>query len=109
MEYVDGQPLLQVRREREAAGEPFTEFDLLVIAVSLAQGLARIHRAGVIHRDIKPAKNSGCGMAECIGVVGVNWIGGRWQSASGRAIGLARRRRVGTSPEKECRGRSALG
>ncbi len=55
MEYVDGQPLSQVLREREAAGEPFTESDLLAIAVPLAEGLAHIHRAGVIHRDIKPA------------------------------------------------------
>ena len=55
MEYVDGRPLPQVLREREAAGEPFTESDLLAIAVPLAEGLAHIHRAGVIHRDIKPA------------------------------------------------------
>ncbi len=54
MEYVDGQPLSQVLREREAAGQPFTESDLLAIAVPLAEGLAHIHRAGVIHRDIKP-------------------------------------------------------
>ena len=54
MEYVDGQPLSQVLREREAAGEPFTESDLLAIAVPLAEGLAHIHKAGVIHRDIKP-------------------------------------------------------
>ena len=55
MEYVDGQPLSQVLREREAAGDPFTESDLLAIAVPLAEGLAHIHQAGVIHRDIKPA------------------------------------------------------
>ena len=55
MEYVDGQPLSQVLWEREAAGQPFTESDLLAIAVPLAEGLAHIHKAGVIHRDIKPA------------------------------------------------------
>ena len=54
MEYVDGQPLSHVLREREAAGQPFTESDLLAIAVPLAEGLAHIHEAGVIHRDIKP-------------------------------------------------------
>ena len=54
MEYVDGQPLSRVLREREAAGQPFTESDLLAIAVPLAEGLAHIHKAGVIHRDIKP-------------------------------------------------------
>ena len=55
MEYVDGLPLSELLRQREAAGQPFTESDLLSIAVPLAQGLAHMHRAGVIHRDIKPA------------------------------------------------------
>ena len=55
MEYVEGLPLSELLRQREAAGQPFTESDLLGIAVPLAQGLAHIHRAGVIHRDIKPA------------------------------------------------------
>ena len=55
IEYVDGLPLSELLREREAAGQPFTESDLLAIAVPLAQGLAHIHRAGVIHRDIKPS------------------------------------------------------
>ena len=55
MEYVEGLPLAELLRQREAAGQPFTESDLLQIAVPLAQGLAHIHRAGVIHRDIKPA------------------------------------------------------
>ena len=55
MEYVEGLPLSELLRQREAAGQPFTESDLLGIAVPLAQGLEYIHRAGVIHRDIKPA------------------------------------------------------
>ena len=55
MEYVDGLPLSELLRKREAAGQPFTESDLLAIAVPLAEGLAHIHRAGVIHRDIKPS------------------------------------------------------
>ena len=55
MEYVDGLPLSELLRQREAAGQPFTESDLLSIAVPLAQGLAQMHRAGVVHRDIKPA------------------------------------------------------
>ena len=55
MEYVDGLPLSELLRKREAAGQPFTESDLLGIAIPLAQGLAHIHRAGVIHRDITPA------------------------------------------------------
>ena len=55
IEYVDGLPLSELLREREAAGQPFTESDLLAIGVPLAEGLAHIHRAGVIHRDIKPS------------------------------------------------------
>ena len=55
MEYVEGLPLSELLRQREAAGQPFTESDLLGIAIPLAQGLAHVHRAGVIHRDIKPA------------------------------------------------------
>ena len=55
MEYVDGLPLSELLRQREAAGKPFTESDLLAIAGPLAEGLAHIHRAGVVHRDIKPA------------------------------------------------------
>ena len=55
MEYVEGLPLSELLRRREAAGRPFMERDLLSIAVPLARGLDHIHRAGVIHRDIKPA------------------------------------------------------
>ena len=55
MEYVDGLPLSELLRQREAAGRPFAESDLLAIAIPLAQGLAYIHRAGAVHRDIKPA------------------------------------------------------
>ncbi len=55
MEYVEGLPLSEALRQREAAGKPFSESDLLAIGLPLARGLAHIHRAGVIHRDIKPA------------------------------------------------------
>lgn len=55
MEYVDGLPLSQVLRNREAEGRPITEEDLLAIAVPLAEGLAHVHEAGVLHRDVKPA------------------------------------------------------
>lgn len=55
MEYVDGLPLSQLLQRREAEGRPFTERDLLAIAVPLAEGLAHVHGAGVLHRDVKPA------------------------------------------------------
>ena len=55
MDFVDGQPLSEVLRRREAAGRPFEEADLLAVAVPLAEGLGHVHRAGILHRDIKPA------------------------------------------------------
>lgn len=55
MDFVDGQPLSEVLRRREAAGRPFEEADLLAVAVPLAEGLGHVHRAGLLHRDIKPA------------------------------------------------------
>ena len=41
-------------RLREDAGQPFTEADLLAVVEPLLEGLAVVHRAGVLHRDIKP-------------------------------------------------------
>ena len=55
MEYEDGLPLSEVLRKRELEGRPFTEADLLEIAVPLLEGLQKVHQAGVVHRDIKPA------------------------------------------------------
>ena len=55
MEHEDGLPLSELLRQREAAGRPFEEEDLLAIAVPLLQGLSRVHAAGVLHRDIKPS------------------------------------------------------
>lgn len=55
MDFVDGQPLSRVLRERETEGHPFDEADLLAVAMPLAEGLAHVHRAGLLHRDVKPA------------------------------------------------------
>ncbi|MDF2707081.1 MAG: hypothetical protein K0R62_2733 [Nonomuraea muscovyensis] len=46
-EYVDGPPLQQAGRHTNA--------DLQRLAVATATALAAIHRAGVVHRDFKPA------------------------------------------------------
>ncbi len=54
MDYDDGLPLSEFLRLREAAGQPFTEADLLSVVEPLLEGLAVVHRAGVLHRDIKP-------------------------------------------------------
>ena len=54
MDHDDGLPLLELLRRREEAGQPFTERDLLAVLEPLLEGLTAVHRAGVIHRDIKP-------------------------------------------------------
>lgn len=54
MDHDDGLPLLELLRQREAAGQPFTEKDLLAVVEPLLEGLTAVHRAGVLHRDIKP-------------------------------------------------------
>ena len=55
MDFVDGKPLSNVLLEREAEGMPFEESDLLAVVLPLAEGLAHVHRAGILHRDVKPA------------------------------------------------------
>ena len=54
MDYDDGLPLSELLCLREEAGQPFTEEDLLAVVEPLLEGLAVVHRAGVLHRDIKP-------------------------------------------------------
>ena len=54
MDYDDGLPLSEFLERREAAGQPFTGEDLLAVVEPLLEGLAVVHRAGVLHRDIKP-------------------------------------------------------
>ena len=54
MDYDDGLPLSEFLGRREAAGQPFTEKDLLAVVEPLLEGLTAVHRAGVLHRDIKP-------------------------------------------------------
>ena len=54
MDYDDGLPLSDLLRLREKEGHPFTEEDLLAVVKPLLEGLAVVHRAGVLHRDIKP-------------------------------------------------------
>ena len=54
MDYDDGLPLSEFLRQREAAGHPFTEADLRAVVEPLLEGLEVVHRAGALHRDIKP-------------------------------------------------------
>ena len=54
MDYDDGLPLSEFLKHREDAGQPFTEKDMLAVVEPLLEGLTVVHRAGVLHRDIKP-------------------------------------------------------
>ena len=54
MDYDDGLPLSKFLRLREEAGQPFAEEDLLAIVTPLLEGLTIVHRADVLHRDVKP-------------------------------------------------------
>ncbi len=54
MDYDNGLPLSEFLERREAAGQPFTEADLLAVVEPLLESLTVVHGAGVLHRDIKP-------------------------------------------------------
>ena len=54
MEYDDGLPLSTFLRLREEQGSPCSEDDLLAVMVPLLECLVEVHRAEVLHRDIKP-------------------------------------------------------
>ena len=54
MDYDDGLPLSEFLQQREATGQPFTEADLRAVVEPLLEGMKVVHRAGVLHRDIKP-------------------------------------------------------
>jgi hypothetical protein len=51
MEYQQGQSLAELFRKHRTE---FTEEDLLNLVIPLLDGLAVVHRAGYLHRDLKP-------------------------------------------------------
>ena len=52
--YADRGDLRDRVTKRAAAGSPITPADLLAVAETLAVGLGRAHRVGLVHRDVKP-------------------------------------------------------
>ena len=55
MDYEDGPSLAALLHARESRGRPFDERELLELVVPLAEGLKRVHSAGVLHRGIRPS------------------------------------------------------
>ena len=54
MDFEEGLPLSELLRAREEEGRPFNEEELRKVMVPLLEGLAQVHEAGVLHRDVKP-------------------------------------------------------
>ena len=52
MDYEEGEPLSELLKK--SPGE-LTEQDVLRVMIPILEGLAVVHRAGVLHRDVKPA------------------------------------------------------
>lgn len=54
LELIDGPTLREELRARSARNEPMPAADALEIGACLAEGLAAVHAAGFVHRDVKP-------------------------------------------------------
>ncbi|MCK4546377.1 MAG: protein kinase [Candidatus Eisenbacteria sp.] len=55
MEYVKGRSLEEVMRDRRAIGQQgLPILEAVGIAAQISEGLEKAHRAGIVHRDIKP-------------------------------------------------------
>ncbi len=55
MEHVPGVTLESHLKQRQKVGDSLTPREALDILVAVADGLAAVHRAGIAHRDVKPA------------------------------------------------------
>jgi len=55
MERLRGKTLEEHLRGRQARKESFNIGEVLDLSISIADGLAAIHQAGIAHRDVKPA------------------------------------------------------
>lgn len=54
MERVYGVSMTQHAATRWAAGQKFTPAEVVQIILPVAEGLSVVHRAGLVHRDVKP-------------------------------------------------------
>ncbi|MEQ9324540.1 MAG: serine/threonine-protein kinase [Polyangiaceae bacterium] len=67
MEYLRGQTLTE--RLRAVGGGPLPLREALDIAIQTLRGLAVVHRAGLVHRDVKPTNVFLCEPAESSAIV----------------------------------------
>jgi len=58
MEYIRGQTLSQLLRQRQSAGELLPQGEVLRIVWAVAKALDYAHQKGVIHRDVTPSNVS---------------------------------------------------
>ena len=54
MEFLEGEILAERIARAESKGQPVPATEALAIAIQIAEALAAEHRAGVVHRDLKP-------------------------------------------------------
>jgi serine/threonine-protein kinase len=55
MEWVDGEALGTEIERRRASGQPIPVRRALRIVAEACRGLAAVHKAGIVHRDVKPS------------------------------------------------------
>jgi serine/threonine-protein kinase len=55
MEYVRGEPLDSILKSHADHGERIPVTRVVTIVERIAEGLGRVHAAGLVHRDVKPA------------------------------------------------------
>lgn len=73
MEWVEGQSLSQLIREQAAGNKPLDIGYVCRLGISIARALDAVHRAGLIHRDVKPSniliRNDGTPLLSDFGLV----------------------------------------
>lgn len=103
MELVEGPNLEQVMASRKAAGERFTEAEIIDIVVPVLGSLAEAHALGLVHRDLKPANIMLSSVADdglVVKVLDFGVVRTEDSDLTGRASGLGTPRYM--SPE-QCR------
>ncbi len=54
-DWIEGESLAEVMRQRKSSGKPFTRVEVDDIIRQIASGLVFLHGKGIVHRDLKPS------------------------------------------------------